>query len=272
MKPALNEISTVAATFGEDLAAYAAAGFEGIGIWEMKLGDDDADVAALRASGLRATSCVPLVPSILPNAVVDGPTDVEERIASLCSSMHRLARYEPASVFCLTGPTGDLPEAEARRIVVDGLQRVAAAAADAGVRFGLEPIHVSQREQLSFVNTIPDAVALLEEAGLPDVGLLVDLWHVGDTPTIDDDLRAHAQRVTGLHVADHFPEPRPDRALPGTAGGRTRELVGVLSAAGWDGFLDVEIFGDPENPESFWSLPVEEAARRAYEAAVGVLP
>ena len=43
----------------------------------MKLGDDDADVQALRASGLRATNCVPLVPSILPNTVIEGPEDVE---------------------------------------------------------------------------------------------------------------------------------------------------------------------------------------------------
>ena len=78
--------------------AYAAAGFDGIGIWESKLGDDEADLAALRASGLRATNCVPLVPSILPNPVIEGPLDVEERIESICASMVRFARYEPESV------------------------------------------------------------------------------------------------------------------------------------------------------------------------------
>lgn len=268
----LSEISTVGASFREDLRAYAAAGFDGIGIWESKLGDDEADLAALRESGLRVANCVPLVPSILPNAVIEGPLDVEERIESLCASMARFARYGPESVLCLTGPAGELDETEARRVVAEGLTRIAAAGATAGVRLGLEPIHASEREALTLVTTIPEALALLAEAGLPDVGIMVDLWHVWDTPTVEHDLREHVDRITGVHVADWFPPPRTDRALPGEGVSRTRELLAILADAGFRGSWDVEIFGDPQRPDSLWSLPVDEAARRAYEAAVGVLP
>ena len=42
-----------------------------------------------------------------------------------------------------------------------------------------------------------------------------------------------------------------------------RELVETLRGAGWDGWLDVEIFS---TPEGFWGLPADEAARRAYAA------
>ena len=268
----LSEISTVGATFREDLAAYTAAGFRGIGIWEMKLGDDEADAAALRQSGLKATNCVPLVPSILPNAVIEGPDDVEERIESLCASMRRFARYEPDSVLCLTGPAGELDEAEARAVVIDGLRRIAAAAASAGVRLGLEPIHASQRDQLSLIASIPEALALLEEAGLPQVGIMVDLWHVWDTPTIERDLREQIDRITGVHVADWWPGDRGDRALPGEGVSRTRELAGILERAGWHGAWDVEIFGDAVREDSIWSLGPVEAAERAYTAAIAALP
>ncbi len=272
MKLSLSEISTPGASFQEDLAAYRAAGFEGIGIWEMKLGDDSEDAAALRASGLRATNCVPLVPSVLPNAVIEGPVEVEERIASICASMRRFARYEPESVLVLTGAAGELGEAEARRVVVEGLQRIAAAAGEAGIRLGLEPIHASERDALSLVTSIPEALDLLAEAELPQVGIMIDLWHLWDTPTIERDLREHVGRFTGVHVSDWFPEPRHGRALPGQGVSRTRELVALLAQSGWKGSLDVEIFGDAADPGSLWSLPVDEGARRAYEAAVGVLP
>ncbi len=273
----LSEISTVGASFADDLRAYAAAGFDGIGIWEMKLGDDGADLDAFRASGLHATNCVPLVPSILPNAVIEGPSDVEERIASMCASMHRLARFEPESVLCLTGPaSGESVETtqsrSARRAVVEGLKRIAAAADEAGVRLGLEAIHVSQRDALTIVTSIPEALELLDEAGLPQVGLMVDLWHLWDTPELERHLRENIDRVTGVHLSDWFAAERPDRALPGQGVSRTKELVGVLASAGWSGSWDVEIFGDPENPESFWSLPVDEAARLAYGAVTGVVP
>jgi sugar phosphate isomerase/epimerase len=270
MTLSLSEISTVTASFHDDLGAYAAAGFDGIGVWEMKLGQDDDDLAALRASGLRVTNCVPAVPSVLPNTVIEGPDDVDTRVASLCASMHRLARFEPESVLCLTGPAGERDEYEARQLVIDGLRRIAAAADNAGVQLGLEPIHASERDGLTLVTTIPETLELLEEAGLPDVGIMVDLWHVWDTPDVEQHLAANVGRITGVHVSDWFAEERGDRALPGEGISRTPELMGVLRDAGWRGSWDVEIFGDPERPDSLWSLDVDEAAERAY-AAVAAL-
>jgi sugar phosphate isomerase/epimerase len=263
-KLSLSEISTVGASFRDDLAAYRAAGFDGIGIWEMKLGDDGADAEALRESGLRATNCVPLVPSILPNTVIEGPEDVEERVVAICASIRRLAPFRPDCVLCLTGARSGYAESKARSLAVEGLKRVAAAADEAGVRFGLEPIHVSQREQLSLITTIPETLDLLEEAGLPTVGIMVDLWHVGDTHDVERHLTDNVDRITGVHVAERFPDGRSDRDLPGQ---RCAELMAVLRDAGWTGAWDVEIFGDGERVDSLWSLPPEEAARRAHAAA-----
>lgn len=265
MKLSLSEISTVGASFDQDVAAYAAAGFEGIGIWEFKLPEDDAaNLTLLREVGLAVTNCIPAVPSILPLRLsgMEGPADLRERVEALCASMRRLAVYEPESVLVITGPAGDLDEASARRTVLEGIRQVAAAAREAGVRLGLEPIHPSQHESVSFVNTIADALALLEVAGLDDVGIMVDtynMWH--ERP---EAVAAIADRVTGLHVADEPPDlTRTDRVLPGEGGTRSAELVRALAEAGWDGFLDVEIFSTPER---FWALPVDEAARRAHDA------
>lgn len=262
MRLSLSEISTLNGSFEEDIAAYAAAGFHGIGIWEFKLpADDAANVSLLRRAGLRVANCVPTVPSILPLRLpgMEGPPDVAERVSALCSSMHRLAAYEPESVLVITGP---LAGEDSRRLVVEGLRQIAAAADEAGVRLGLEPIHPSQRDTVSFVNSIAEALALLDEAGLDDVGIMADtynLWH--ESPAA---LAAVADRITGLHVADEPDEAgRTDRVLPGEGGPRSAELVHELLAAGWNGYFDVEIFSTPDR---FWALPVDEAARQAHAA------
>ena len=57
--------------------------------------------------------------------------------------------------------------------------------------------------------------------------------------------------------------------LPGEGISRTRELVAALALSGWDGALDVEIFSEPDR---FWGLPVDEAARQAYAALAAVIP
>jgi len=266
MRLSLSEISTVGASFEEDVAAYAAAGFDGIGIWEFKLpADERANLDLLRKAGLAVANCVPTVPSILPLRLpgMEGPADLRERVDTLCASMRRLAAYEPESVLVITGPVGDLAESSAHRTVLESLREVAAAAHEAGVRLGLEPIHPSQRESVSFVNSIADAVALLDEAGLDEVGIMADTYNLWEEDPAA--LAAVASRVTGLHIADVPAEPdRTDRVLPGEGGARSAELVAVLIATGWNGFLDVEIFSTPER---FWALPVDEAARRAYAAA-----
>jgi sugar phosphate isomerase/epimerase len=263
---ALSEISTVGASFEEDVTAYAAAGFDGIGIWEFKLPEDDAaNLELLRGAGLAVANCIPTVPSILPLRLpgMEGPPDVRERIDALCASTRRLAAYEPESVLLITGPLG---EADSRDLVIDGLREIAGAAADASVRLGLEPIHPSQRETVSFVNSIDVALVLLDEAGLGEVGIMADTYNLWEESP--EALAAVAQRVTGLHVADVPTEPgRTDRVLPGEGGSRSADIVRALTDAGWDGSLDVEIFSTPDR---FWALPVDEAARQAYAALSGL--
>jgi sugar phosphate isomerase/epimerase len=268
---ALSEISTLNASFAADVAAYSAAGFDAIGIWEFKLPDDDgANISALRDAGLAVANCVPTVPSILPLTIpgLEGPADPQERIASLCASVSRLARYGPESVLCLTGPRGELSLADATALVTDGLHRVARAAREAGVRVGLEPTHPSQSDSTSFVTSLAEATAFLGAGGLDNVGIMLDTYHVWDDEDAENWIARNVERITGLHVGDHQTEEwRTDRALPGECGRRTVSLVRAARAAGWDGSLDVEIFSEPDK---FWRLSADEAAAQAHAAAAGL--
>ena len=269
MKLSLSAISTLNASFAEDVEAYAAAGFDAIGLWEFKLPDGDAaDTALLRAHGLTVSNCVPTVPSFLQLAIpgMEGPEDPEERADAICASIRRLAAYEPECVLCLSGPLGGRTEADGRAIVVDGVRRAAAAAREAGVRLGFEPVHPAQFDTAGFVTSLADALSLLDEAATPDVGIMADTFNLGHEDTAA--IVAAAPRFTGLHVADELPEPLPGvRDLPG-AGGRSAEILSALRGAGWDGTLDVEVFS---TPDGFWALSVEEAARRALTAASSLL-
>jgi sugar phosphate isomerase/epimerase len=265
VKLSLSEISTVNASFAEDVEAYAAAGFDAIGIWEMKLPpDDEANLALLARHGLAVSNCVPTVPSFLQLAVpgLEGPADPDERIVALCDSIPRLAAYHPECVLCLSGPLGGRSEAEGREVLATGLRRAASAAREAGVRLGFEPIHPTGRDVAGFVTSLAAALALLEEAGLDNVGIMADTYNLAEEDPAD--LARIAERLTGLHVADVPLEEAPGvRVLPGEGQGRSAELVSALREAGWDGTLDVEIFS---TPDAFWSLSAHEAARSAHAA------
>ena len=270
MKLALSEISTLNASFAEDVAAYAAAGFDAIGLWEFKLPDDDeANRALLRAHGLAVANCVPTVPSFLQLAIpgMEGPADPGERIDALCASIRRLAGYEPESVLCLSGPLGGRTEAEGRAIVVERAAtcRPRRAGGRRPARVRADP---PRSARIRGVRRLDG-----RRARAPRRGRCSTTSGSWPTPSTSParrtaDVVEAASRFTGLHVADEPQDPTPGvRVLPGEGHGRSAELVAALRATGWDGTLDVEIFS---TPDAFWSLPVDEAARRAYAAAAAL--
>ena len=258
MRLSICEFTTLEATFEQDLAAYRAAGVEGIGICEMKLGEGAAE--RLRESGLRATHCVPAVPSILPLPLMEGPEQPGERIEALCASIRRLAELEPVCVVFLTGPTGD------RDIVREGIRAVAAAGEAAGVRVALEPMHPTQADVFSFVHTIPDALELI--SGEP-VSIMLDTWHISDPAAIEP----YVDEIVGVHVADRREPTRShfDRVLPGDGVLDLAAVFRTLEAGGYDGWYDVEIFSDngafgDAFPDSLWDVDPGELARRARQS------
>jgi sugar phosphate isomerase/epimerase len=266
----LSEISTVGASFAEDVEAYGAAGFDAIGIWEFKLPpDDEANLALLAEHGLGVSVCVPEVPSVLPLAIpgMEGPSDVVERIAALEASVRRLASYDPECVACLAGPLGDRTLEQGMDLLIDALQRLGAVAREAGTWVGFEPVHRSQEETAGFVNSLAEADLVLAIAAAPQVGILFDTYHLWDDPDVLPWIEANISRIVGVHISDWPAGDRTDRVLPTEGISHTLELVAALIVAGWDGALDVEIFS---TPELFWGLPADEAARRAFAAVAAV--
>ena len=164
----------------------------------MKLpADDAANLALLRDAGLGVANCIPAVPSILPLRLpgMEGPPDPRERIAALCASMRRLAAYEPESVLCLTGRRRSRRRARVK-LVIDRPAR-------GRRRRCREPVcasgssRASRAARVSLVRQpIAEALELLDEAGLDDVGLMADTYNLWHEPP--DALAAIADRVTGF--------------------------------------------------------------------------
>jgi len=265
---AVSQFSTLNQGFDEDLEAFVAGGAEGIGIAEAKLpeGRDADSLRRLRESGLAATIALPELLSVLPCPPFGGPEDPDERVSALCASVRRLARFEPLVVLLLTGPAGGREPEDARRIAVEGLREVARVAAGVGVPVALEPIHASARDDFTLPATIPEAISIVEEVGEP-MGLIVDTWHLWDTPDVLSWVRAEAGRFAAVHVNDWRGETRgwDDRALPGDGVIDLPAILGALEEGGYDGWYELEVFSSEAYPDSLLQLPAAELVRRGRE-------
>jgi len=260
----ISQVSTLAASFADDLRAYAGAGVDGIGVWELKLGDSS--LAEFHASGLGSATAVPAVPSVHPLPLLPGPDTVRERVAALLRSLEVLAAYEPAAILCFTGP-GD------RATAVSGVREIAREAERLGLRLAVEPFQLEGIDSWSVLNTLGDAAEFVDEIGSGAVGIQFDVWHLWNTPNLLDEIRRYAHLIAGVHVSDWREPTRgwADRVLPGEGAADLPAILGVLEDVGWEGFFDLEIFSDngafgSAYPDSLWDLDAAELARRGRDA------
>ena len=260
----ISQVSSLAASFADDVRAYTAAGVDGIGIWEIKL--DETSLEEFHASGLGSATAVPAVPSVHPLPLLPGPEAVRERVDGLLRSLEVLAAYEPTAILCFTGP-GD------RETAVRGVREVAREAERLGLRLAVEPFQLEGIESWSILNTLGDAAEFVEEVGSRAVGIQFDVWHLWNTPDLLEEIPRHAHLIAGVHV-DDWREPTrgwADRVLPGEGAADLPTILGVLEDVGWEGFYDLEIFSDngafgSAYPDSLWELDAVELARRGRDA------
>jgi sugar phosphate isomerase/epimerase len=255
----ISQVTTVTQSFADDLDAYGAAGADGIGIWEMKLGDDSLE--QFRESGLESATAVPTVPSILPLPLMEGPTDPAARVEAICASIRRLAPFEPPCVLFLTGPGDD------RAAILEGLRAIGDEGARSGVRVALEPIQRDFAHFWTVVSSLDEAAGLIDESEA-DVGLMYDAWHLWREPL--EQVERHRDRIYGVHLADWREPTRNtnDRILPGDG---VIEFAPLLEALRWDGLFDLEIFSDAELSGSLWQQHPREVAARGVEQVREVL-
>lgn len=109
-------------------------------------------------------------------------------------------------------------------------------AAERGVTLGIETLN---RFETSFLNTTEQALALLERIDHPNVGLALDLFHLG----IEEKNPGDALRAAGTHL-EHLQVAENDRGTPGTGHLPWQDIAATLEEIHYDGKVVIETFSD----------------------------
>ena len=146
---------------------------------------------------------------------------------------------------------------------------LAAQADGVGARLGIEFLPWTN------LKTVHDGLRLVEAAGHPAGGLIIDVWHTERAHTPPVDLASvPASRIVGVELNDAdsevigtlFEDTVRRRRLCGEGSFDLTGIISALRTAGWTGPWGVEILSDAHR-----ALPVREAAEVAYRTAAAVL-
>jgi len=151
----------------------------------------------------------------------------------------------------------------------EDLRWLASEAARFGMRIMYEPM-----AWCSVDNTLPQAWERLQRLDQPNIGLVVDLFHIcalgGDASQLDG---IPADRIYEVQLCDMAVQPSPQdkqaimklakhqRQLPGAGIVDVASFVDKLKSAGYQGPVGIEVFND-----DLKRLPPQEAAQLAYAA------
>jgi sugar phosphate isomerase/epimerase len=255
-------------TFEEDVAACSATGF-GMGVSEAKLGgaSDEDLMELMKRSGVSCAVGTPAVIGPLKDAWRGGPDDPVERVDRVCDGIARLATFDPALILVVTGAKALYPVYEARRIIVEGLTRIASTAASHGLTVGVEVL----RDEMngSLYNDLPRTFQLLDDIGVDNLGVVFDVWHLWDAPGVMEQLQRYAPRISAVQMCDWRTETRwsCDRAIPGDGLADIPAILSTLETNGFTGVYELEVFSDRSKPESIWEgRTMEEVFEQSWLA------
>lgn len=110
---------------------------------------------------------------------------------------------------------------------------------DENVKIVIEPI---TRYETNLLNTVDETLKFINELGKPNVGLLLDTFHMNiEEPSITDSIKLAKERFFHFHVADS------NRWHPGAGHIDFKAIYKTLQEVNYDGFVSAEILPMPDS-------------------------
>lgn len=266
------DTATLAGTLDTKLAAVRAAGFSQVMVWAKDLvaypAGLDAAVHAVRASGLAVTGLQLLRDAEgLDGAMRAHKMDAAASALDICSALG-------APMLLVSSSTSEHASADPDAIALD-LAELAGMAATRQVFVGYEALSWGRH-----VNDYPQAWDAVERAGHPNLGIVIDAFHLLAKQAPFDALdRIPPERIALVQLCDFLwpailsaqegmDTARHQRVFPGEGEHAVyiAELVHRLRRIGYRGDYSFEVLND-----DFLQMPLERVAARARRAAQWVI-
>jgi len=240
----LHTITTKPWSIEEAAGNYSERGVSGITVWRDALADRNIKKTGdmLRQNGLSVVS--------LCRGGFFPSRDVEKRKLAIDDNRRAIEEAlelgtDKIVLVCGADPSQSLEDS--RKQIHEGIASVLSEAAAAGIRLAIEPLHPMYADTRSAINTLAQANDLAEALNSKWVGVAVDVYHLWWDPDLEKEIKRCGEHgnLLAFHICD-WKSPTTDmlndRGLMGEGCIPLKKIRSWVEAAGFDGFIEVEIF------------------------------
>lgn len=255
----VNHATTLRWSFEEAVVRYRLAEIDAIGVWLPKLIEFGEDLALewLSKNGMAVStlSYAGGFTGAFGHDLIDVVEETRDWIR-LAGMLHA------SSLVVVSGPINNHITKHATRLVVDSLKELADDAADYDVNLSLLPMRKSISRDWTFLNTLDEALAVLDRVNHPNVKLAFDAYHLWPEKGLLQRLPELVSRIGVVQVSDVPATGRleNERVLPGEGILPVDEILSNLIDAGYRGYVDYQIWS-----ESLWGTVNHEWLLRCRE-------
>ena len=157
----------------------------------------------------------------------------------------------------------------ARRMVADAIGELVPEALRLGVRLGVEALHPMFCADRCVISSLGEAVDLALRFPPAAVGVVVDTYHVWWDARLASDIARAGRRIVSYQVCDWvLPLPADTLLGRGHLGDGVIDfgpVTAAVAAAGYDGYVEVEIFN-----AAVWDAPADQTAATVRERFAAV--
>lgn len=234
---------------------YSAVGIKGITVWRDAVPNQNPTLAKriLDDYGMVAVS---YVRGGFFTGLSSG--DREKAITENKKIIDEAADLGAPLIVLVCGATPGQSLETSRSQISHGIESVIEHASESGVRLGIEPLHPMYAGDRSAINTMAQANSVCEKIGHPDLGVVVDVFHLWWDDALEEGIKAcgEANRLFAFHICDWKPAMEDmlnDRGLMGEGCIDIAKISNWVESTGFQGYREVEIFSN-----RYWSQDQSE--------------
>jgi len=251
----INALSSINWSFEQDLALWRALGVHHAGLLIAKLSENRASkVAQLQAAGIAPSTLV------MGSFALARPETWDATRANVNASLDTIASMGGGSVYFTPGRTTGAPWGDVLELFAKAVEPCVAYARGLGVTLAFEP---SLRTDVSFVNTLRDAIDVTELTGMKLIADFGNCWMERDLREV---LRRAGPHIGLVQICDVRIGGPGGRVHLGEGDLPLQRLMQDVLNCGYSGLFDLEVLGPSIEAEGY-----ESALRRGVDQASALL-